>query len=80
MDLTQIREMLARDPFQPFRIKLADGTGYDVRNPGLVVPQQTQLLVAFPNDDRFGVVHTFQITAIETLPPDERKPRRRKSA
>jgi hypothetical protein len=80
MDLRQINEMLARDPFKPFRIKLADGTGYDVRNPGLVVPMQTMVLIAFPADDRFAVVSYFQITALETLRNGRGKRRGRKTA
>ena len=80
MDLVQINEMLARDPFDPFRIELADGTAYDVRNPGLVVPMQTKLLIAFPADDRFAVVSLFQITALETLPGGKGKGRRKKTA
>ena len=68
MDKPRIEEMLARDPFEPFRINMADGTGFDVQNPGLVVPMQTKLLIAYPSDDRFAVASLFQITSIETLP------------
>lgn len=68
MDMSQLKEMLGQEPFHPFRIKLADGSGYDIRNPDLVVPMQTQALVAFPAEDRYAVVSLFQIVALERLP------------
>ena len=80
MDKAQIDEMLSRDPFEPFRLKLADGSGYDIDNPGLVVAMQTKLLVAFPAADRFAVVSLFQITAVETLGSARPKKRPRKTA
>jgi hypothetical protein len=80
MDRNQIHEMLTSEPFEPFRIRLADGSHYDILNPGLVVPLQTKLMVAFPKDDRFAVVSNYQIVAMETLPNRGGKPRRKRSA
>lgn len=80
MNRIQIQEMLAREPFKSFRIRLTDGSHYDILNPGLVVPMQTQVMVVFPNDDRFAVISNYQIVAMETLPNRGGKPRRKRSA
>ncbi len=78
MDLQTIEEMLTRQPFAPFKVRLSDGTAYDVHNPDLVVPLRTKILLAFPADDRFAVCSLLHITAVETLRNGHRIPRRRR--
>ncbi len=44
-----IRELLGREPFQPFRVRASSGVAYEVRSPGLVVLLKSQVLMAEPN-------------------------------
>jgi hypothetical protein len=34
--IKQIRDAMHRQPFRPFRIKLVDGTGYEVKHPDFI--------------------------------------------
>lgn len=65
--LQTIIEMLERDPFQPFRIVMTSGTGYDVTNPHLIALGQSQITVYHPRSDRFSMLRMNQIAAIESL-------------
>jgi len=62
-----IREMLNKEPFEPFRIVLTSGSGYDIRNPELVALGQTQLTLYYPRSDKFAMLRVNQIAAIEGL-------------
>ena len=65
--LDTLREMLHQEPFQPFRIVLTSGGGYEVVNPDLVALGQTQLTLYFPRSDRYAVLRLNQIAALESL-------------
>ncbi len=67
MTIDSIRELLDRDPFQPFRIRASSGTAYDVRNPGLVVVLKSQVFIASPNSDRWALVPQLHIAGVEFL-------------
>lgn len=49
-DPSDIQELLEREPFQPFRIRMEDGNSYPVTNLALVVPMESQLFIALPKD------------------------------
>lgn len=62
-----IREKLAREPFQPFRVRITSGDGYIIRNPALVVVMKSELFIAQPNSDRHAFVPLLHVAAVETL-------------
>jgi hypothetical protein len=43
-----IRQFLRRQPFEPFRICLLDGTTYDIRHPDLVAVGRSTLEIGSP--------------------------------
>ncbi len=63
--LDSIRELLERQPFQPFRIVLTSGHKHQVKHPDLLVVMQTQLFLAEPKSDRFHLLRSNQIAAVE---------------
>jgi hypothetical protein len=71
---SDIRELLAKEPFTSFRIRMADGNSYVVTNPGLVVPMDSQLFVALPND-RWKFLSYFMMTSVENGGVAKRRPR-----
>lgn len=73
-----VREKLARDPFQPFRVCVTSGDAYVVRNPDLVVVMKSEMFIAQPNSDRHAFVPLIHIAAVETLDGanGSRRPRR----
>ena len=63
--LDTIRDMLEREPFQPFHIVLTSGERYDVTDPHLVAWGRTQITVYTSRSDRFAILRVSQITAVE---------------
>jgi hypothetical protein len=45
-----IRNLLDKEPFKPFRILMSDGNSYSVTNAQLVVPMGTKLFIALDGD------------------------------
>ena len=65
IDPADIRELLDREPFEQFRIHMTDGHAYEVINPQLVVPMDTKLFIALPND-RWKFLSYQNVTRIES--------------
>jgi len=59
-----LNELLHHDPFRPFRIVLTSGGGYEVRNPDMVVIQESQLVYFYPKSDRFSLLRLNQIALL----------------
>jgi hypothetical protein len=64
IDPVDIQELLDREPFQPFRIRMSDGNAYEVTNPALVVPMETNLFIALPRD-RWKFLSYLNMTSVE---------------
>jgi len=69
-----IQELLDREPFDSFRIDMADGHHYDVANPGLAVAMESNLFLALPKG-RWKLLAYENMTGLETR--SERATRRR---
>lgn len=67
MNATEIRDLLTRRPFQPFRVCTTGGGSYDVRNPALAVPMKSRLFIATTDSDEWTLVPYLHIAAIETI-------------
>jgi len=65
----EIRDMLHREPFVPFRIMLTSGQGFDIQNPDLVALGQTQITVYHPRSDRYAILRLNQVASLELLEP-----------
>jgi hypothetical protein len=71
-----IRELLRRQPFQPFRIHLSNGTVYEVRHPELILVGRTTLVIgrpapgaAEPIYEDFSIVALVHINHVEPVLP-----------
>ncbi len=67
MTADELKELLKRTPFRPFRIILSSGTVYEIKNPELVVVMRSELFIAFQGEDRWVFVPLLHVAAIETL-------------
>lgn len=67
MEASTLDELLNRQPFQPFRIKLSNQEAVDIRNPDLVVVLKRDVFVADPSRDRFHLYALMHIVGIESL-------------
>ena len=77
-----IRAHLRREPFQPIRVYVSDGSKYDVRHPELMLVTRSEVIVALdPGDDEIPEHKVFcdpvHITRIEPVNGRKRKPRRK---
>lgn len=79
MNADEIRELLAREPFQPFRVHVSSGDSYDVQNPALAVPMKSRLFIAAPDSDHWTLVAYLHIAAVETLGNGHAHRRKRRS-
>jgi hypothetical protein len=73
-----IRELLDRDLFTPFRLVLSSGRHYDVLNPQMTVLLKSEIFIAFPDGERSSLVPLLHVTAVETRPNGRGRPPRRK--
>lgn len=62
-----IRNLLRRDPFVPFRLILTSGGHYDVVNPELAVVLKSEVFIAFPDGERWAHVPLLHIASLETI-------------
>jgi len=77
----ELRDTLKQQPFEPFRIVLTDGQGYEVRHPDLLLVGKRSATVGLAGDgsqpyyERTVKVDLLHISRIEPLA----KPHRRKT-
>jgi hypothetical protein len=75
-----VQNHVLRQPFQPFRVCLSDGTTYEVRQPEMVLVMQREVVIALPKPgEQFPRHHVYcdllHITRIEPINGRESKPR-----
>lgn len=61
-----LKELLDKDPFQPFRIVTSSGDKYEITNPHLVAIGKDTTFV-FDPQDHFWFIRNNQITAVESV-------------
>jgi len=65
MNMETIRELLRRQPFEPFEIRLSNGEVHQVRHPENVAIARTRLAIAYPEADRIVLCSLVHINSIE---------------
>jgi hypothetical protein len=65
--LSDLKELLERVPFEPFRIVTASGEKYIVKNPHNVALMDGRIFYAFPDGGRWVFIRTMNITSIESV-------------
>jgi hypothetical protein len=71
MNQETIKELLRRQPFMPFKIKLPNGEVFEVRHPEFVLFSKTGLVVAYPDSNRLSICALLHIANIETMTPTQ---------
>ncbi len=78
MSPEELRESLRHQPFEPFRIVLTDGAGYDVRHPDLLWVGQRAAYVGltgqpgqtlFERSVKIDLLHVTQIVPLSSSAP-----------
>jgi hypothetical protein len=69
MNADAIREMLRREPFQPFVIHLSSGESHEVRHPECLAIGKGRIAITDPDADRVAVCSLMHVTSIQFLQP-----------
>ncbi len=67
MTADTIREMLARDPFEPFRIVTSGGESFIIRDPHAVALMKSQVFIAHPRSDRRTFIPLLHVVTAATI-------------
>lgn len=67
MSSEAIQEMLRRRPFEPFEVRLSSGDVHQVRHPEFAFVLRSNLLIGYPDSDRFAVCSLLHIASIQPL-------------
>ncbi len=68
----KIQEHLRRQPFQPFRVFLSDGSKHDVRHPEMALLTRREIIIAVPQNaeqlpERTVICDLLHVTRIEPI-------------
>jgi hypothetical protein len=80
MSVNEVRSLLHRRPFVPFRIVTSDGTVYQVPHPDLVFVSLAALVIGYPAPnqpevaDRFDIVSLRHVVRLEPRPEAVEQP------
>jgi len=66
MNYESMREVLQRQPFEPFEIRLTNGEKHEVRHPEMALLLRSRLVIALP-DDRMVICPLLHIASVEIL-------------
>ena len=66
MNHEAMRELLRRQPFEAFEIRLTNGEKHEVRHPEMALLMRLRLVIALP-DDRMVICPLLHIASVETL-------------
>ena len=72
MTAETLHEHLRRQPFQPFRVFLSDGSKHDVRHPEMALLTRREIIIAVPQDaqdipERTVICDLLHVTRVEPI-------------
>ena len=65
MTIQEIQRLRENQPFEPFRVLVADGRSYDVRHPEMIAQSGTGRLISIGQEDHFVTLDLLLVTGIE---------------
>jgi hypothetical protein len=78
MSPQELRDTLRQQPFEPFRLVMTDGTGYDIRHPDLLwVGRRTAMVglaghpaqTLYERAVKIDLLHVIRLEPLEATPP-----------
>jgi hypothetical protein len=80
MTTEEIRRLIAHQPFEPFRLLVADGRDFDVSHPEAIAIAGNGRLVAIGMPDYFVTLDVFLVTGVQRPIPATKNGKRRRSS
>lgn len=68
MDIKGVQDLLHRQPFQPFMMRLADGRSIPVPHRDFVALTPRRVIVGF-EDDSWTIIEPILIVSLDSMPP-----------
>lgn len=62
-----LRSWILRQPFQPFEIRMSNGQGYAVQHPEYAALGKTNIIVFYPDSDRYAELSLLHVASVERL-------------
>jgi hypothetical protein len=78
MTIDQVRRPYQAQPFQPFRIHLADSRSSDVVHPEVMAINEPGRTIVVAHEGAFEIIDLLLVTSLETLNGHTRSTRRRR--
>lgn len=78
MRAADLRDLLEREPFEPFRVVMTSGEAYRVTNPGMATLLKSQVFIALHDGEKWVFCPYLHIATVERAPNGRRRPRRRR--
>jgi hypothetical protein len=79
IDPADIQELLDKDPYEPFRIRMTDGLMYDVVDASLAVAMESNMFLALPKG-RWKLLSYANMTSVENISEGRSARKNRRSA
>ncbi len=67
MNADALRDLIRREPFEPFAIHLSSGEVHEVRHPECAAISKTRVVVTDPSRDSVLVCNLLHVTSVEFL-------------
>ena len=67
MNAETIRELIHRQPFEMFEIRMTNGDTHQVRHPEMLFQAGSRVIVHYPATDRIAILSLLHVAAIEML-------------
>jgi hypothetical protein len=84
MTVQNFRDLLTKQPFQPFRLVMSSGLAYEIRHPEMAVLTRTSIYVAIDVEDGipadFMICSLLHVTTVEPLNAPVAEPKSNGSA
>jgi len=67
MTAETIRQLLTRHPFEPFEVRMSNGDSFEVLHPEFAFVLKSNLIIGYPDSDRFAICALLHIADIRPL-------------
>jgi hypothetical protein len=80
MSPQELHDTLKRQPFEPFRLVMTDGTGFEIRHPDLLWVGQRSAMVGltgkpgqtfYERSVKIDLLHVIRLEPLEVSPPNQ---------
>jgi len=78
MTIDQVRRLHQSQPFQPFRIHLADSRAIEVTHPELMAINEPGRTIVVAHEGAFEIIDLLLVTSLEMMNGHARQSRRRR--